>query len=241
MSQNHFISQSHIMKHHQEEHIYSSKNIRDIIIGLADGLTVPFALAAGLSGVIDDNSLITITGLAEIAAGSIAMGLGGYLSARSESDHYKSELAREKMEIEVYPEIELKEVRDILVDFGMPESKAPALANAIAKDPKKWVEFMMKFELGLDEPEANRLILTPLLISSSYIFGGLIPLVPYMIFSDIPSALHASCIVTMIFLTIFGALKGHFTGISKMKSAVSTALIGGTAAFAAYSIASALS
>ncbi len=222
---------------HQEKHIYSSQNIKDIVIGMADGLTVPFALAAGLSGVVDSSHLVVAAGLAEVAAGSIAMGLGGYLAAKSDDDHYVTELNREWLEVQESPQEELREVEIILKNFGVPKSKVLTIAKAISKNPDNWVNFMMKFELGLNKPDCLRIYKTPLLIGSSYVMGGILPLSPYMITGSIEQGFYYSCIITVTSLAIFGGLKGYFTGISSLRSAIHTTLIGSLAAAAAYFIA----
>ena len=222
---------------HHENHNYSSQNIKDIVIGLADGLTVPFALAAGISGIADSNHLVIVAGLAEVAAGSIAMGLGGYLAAKSENDHYNAELSREWEEVRNFPDIELQEVNQILKKFGVPDSQTLIIANAISKNPSKWVNFMMKFELGLDKPDHLRIYKTPLLIGSSYIIGGFLPLLPYMLTENITNGLYFSCIVTVSALAIFGALKGYYTGVSCLKSSIHTTVIGSLAAACAYFVA----
>lgn len=223
--------------HHQEEHGKFSYIIRDAVIGLADGLTVPFALAAGLSGATDSTALIVTAGVAEIAAGAIAMGLGGYMAARTEVDQYNSERKREAMEIEKVPHIEEKEVTDILEEYGIPHKDALLVTDALKKDPEKWVDFMMRFELGLEKPNPNELLHTPLTIGISYIIGGLIPLMPYMIYSSAKTALPVSIVTTLLALAIFGALKGSFTGVGKLKSALQTTSIGGLAAGVAFAVA----
>ncbi|WP_018130909.1 VIT1/CCC1 transporter family protein [Effusibacillus pohliae] len=222
---------------HVEKHFEAPDVIRDIVIGLTDGLTVPFALAAGLSGTVTNTSLVVIAGLAEIAAGSIAMGLGGYLAARSEREHYFSELEREKREIVELPHREREEVAEILREFGMPEENIPSTVDAICKDPNRWIHFMMKFELGLVEPEPKRARNSSLTIGLSYIAGGLIPLAPYMFTDHAQTALLVSVILTLIALFVFGLVKGKFSGTRPFKSAWQTTLVGGLAAGAAYLVA----
>jgi VIT1/CCC1 family predicted Fe2+/Mn2+ transporter len=228
--------QTHIHGH-TENHVTSSKNLRDLVIGMSDGLTVPFALAAGLTGAVDSTVIIVTAGVAEIAAGAISMGLGGYLAAKTEADHYQAEEKREMREVELVPHIEAQEVADILKDFGVPDVHVPVVVNAIQEHPKKWVDFMMRFELGLERPDPARLILSPLLIGFAYVFGGLIPLFPYMIFAHVDQALIYSIGITLIALFCFGGIKGYFTGSKVTKAALQTTLIGGAAAAAAYAIA----
>ncbi|MFZ4763204.1 MAG: VIT1/CCC1 transporter family protein [Alphaproteobacteria bacterium] len=227
------------MSHHDhtEEHGQFSYVIRDAVIGLADGLTVPFALAAGLSGVVNSTSLIVTAGVAEIAAGAIAMGLGGYMAARTEAEQYHSERLRETLEVERVPHIEEKEVTDILEEYGVPHEEALLVTAALKKNPERWVDFMMRFELGLEKPNPSELLHTPLTIGFSYIIGGLIPLLPYMIYDHASKALPVSVVVTLLALAIFGTIKGHFIGISKLKSAFQTTLIGGLAAAVAFGLA----
>lgn len=229
------------MSEHIEKHSRFSHLVRDAVIGLSDGLTVPFALAAGLSGALDSTKLIVTAGVAEIAAGAIAMGLGGYMASRTEADNYSSERRREELEIKNVPHKEEKEVTDILVQYGVPQSEALIVTNALKKDPVKWVDFMMRFELGLEKPDSSKIFQTPLTIGLSYIIGGLIPLLPYMIYDSAAKALPISAIVTLIALAVFGAAKGAFTGLSIYKSAMQTTLIGGLAASVAFAAAKLLS
>jgi VIT1/CCC1 family predicted Fe2+/Mn2+ transporter len=222
---------------HVEKHFESSAVVRDIVIGMSDGLTVPFALAAGLTGAIAASRLVVVAGLAEIAAGSIAMGLGGYLAARGDADHYASEQDREKREVVERTEDERSEVIEILESYGISREHSRPIVDAFEKNPKKWVEWMMRFELGLEEPEPRRALQSATTIALSYIAGGLIPLAPYMATAQAPIALRYSVEATVVALAIFGYVKGHFTGAPKLRSAVHTTIIGGLAAAAAYAIA----
>jgi VIT1/CCC1 family predicted Fe2+/Mn2+ transporter len=226
---------------HKEKHFTSSDVVRDIVIGMSDGLTVPFALAAGLSGAVDSTNIIVIAGLAEIAAGSIAMGLGGYLAAKSDAEHYFSEKLREQKEVEEVPEIEAKEVSDILQDYGLTEEESKPVVNALRKRKKSWIDFMMRFELGLEEPDPKRARNSALTIALSYVAGGFIPLSPY-IFTDIPyTALIISIIITLAALAIFGFVKAKFIGTVPFKNALQTLITGGLAAGAAFFIAKLIS
>jgi VIT1/CCC1 family predicted Fe2+/Mn2+ transporter len=139
-----------------EEHFQSSEKVRDFVIGMSDGLTVPFALAAGLSGAVDSNTIVITAGLAEIAAGSIAMGLGGYLAGRTQIEHYDSEEKREYEEIDKLYDVEIKETKEIFAEYGLNEELQETIAQEMSKNPKKWVDFMMRFELGLERPVKNR-------------------------------------------------------------------------------------
>jgi VIT1/CCC1 family predicted Fe2+/Mn2+ transporter len=224
---------------HVEAHFQSSDLVRDIVIGMADGLTVPFALAAGLSGAVDTSRLIVVAGLAEIAAGSIAMGLGGYLAAKTDAEHYHSELEREEREIIERTEDERNEVLDILAGYGVEREQSMQILAAFERKPKTWVDWMMRFELGLEEPDPKRAPRSAATIAGSYIVGGLIPLAPYMLMESARMALQYSVIATVIALAIFGYVKGRFTGSRPMKSAIRTTLIGGIAAAAAYGLAKA--
>jgi len=223
---------------HVEEHFTASEVVRDVVIGMSDGLTVPFALAAGLSGAVASTGIVVTAGLAEIAAGSIAMGLGGYLAARSEADHWRAELAREEREVIEKPDFELAEVREVFEQYGVPAVEADRVARVIAQNPKAHVDFMMRFELGLEEPHPQRANRSAATIAASYIVGGLVPLAPYMFDDDAHQALLISVAVTLIALFIFGWVKGRFTGLSPLKGALQTTAIGGAAAGAAYLIAS---
>lgn len=225
------------MSTHHEHHNKSSEALRDFVIGMADGLTVPFALAAGLSGAVDTTTLIVTAGVAEIAAGAVAMGLGGYMGAKTEKQHYDAEHARELREVHTMREHELHETREILQEFGVPEAQIPVVVEAITKDPDKWVDFMMRFELGLEKPNPKRLYQSPVIIGGAYVLGGLVPLSPYIAYEHVSEALPVSIVVSLIALAAFGAFKGHFTGQKMLKSALQTTFIGGLAAATAFYIA----
>ena len=225
---------------HVERHFTGTATVRDIVIGMSDGLTVPFALAAGLSGAVDNTSIIVTAGLAEIAAGSIAMGLGGYLAARSDAEHYRAERAREEKEVEEKAAVEAEEVSDIFRSYGLTAAEAKPLVDALRKRPEAWLDFMMRFELGLEQPDPRRALLSAVTIAGAYIVGGFIPLGPYIALQA-SIALAASVGITLLALAIFGYVKGHFTGASPARSSLQTVLIGGLAAAAAFSIARAIS
>jgi len=223
--------------HHEEEHLQSSDLIRDVVIGMSDGLTVPFALAAGLTGAATSSSIIVIAGIAEIVAGSIAMGLGGYLAGQTEEDHYNSELKRENDEVERVPAMEKKEVKDFFENLGLSEELQIKATEEIAKDKKQWVDFMMKFELGLDKPDPKRARKSALNIGVSYAVGGIIPLSPYFFISDSREALKFSVVATLICLFVFGYFKSKVTGVPVVSGAFKVMLIGALAAAAAFSVA----
>ena len=227
----------HHHHHHEEEHLESSHLIRDVVIGMSDGLTVPFALAAGLTGAVAASSIIVIAGIAEIAAGSIAMGLGGYLAGKTEQDHYNSELKREYAEVERIPEMEKQEVKDFFEHIGLSEELQNRATEEIARDKKQWVDFMMKFELGLDQPDPKRARKSALNIGVSYIAGGIIPLSPYFFISDSKEALKFSVVATLICLFVFGYFKSKITGVPVISGALKVMMIGALAAGAAYSVA----
>lgn len=222
---------------HQEKHFESPDFVKDVVIGMADGLTVPFALAAGLSGAVDSSAIIITAGLAEIAAGSIAMGLGGYLAGRTEVDHYNSELEREYFEVEKFPEKEKAEVAEVLQEFGVSEKSSQEITEEMAKDKEKWVKFMMRFELGLEKPDEKRASKSALNIGLAYIVGGLVPLAPYFFIKEVHQALLVSVAVTVIALFIFGYLKAKAIGQPAIQGAFKTAIIGALAAGAAFGIA----
>ncbi len=229
---------THSHDDHTEHHMQSSDVLRDIVIGMSDGLTVPFALAAGLSGAVSDSSIIVIAGIAEIAAGSIAMGLGGYLAGKTEQDHYKSELKREYDEVERVPEREKQEVREFFEQIGLSEEVQIKATEEIAKDKKQWVDFMMKYELGLDEPDPKRAARSAMNIGLSYIVGGIIPLSPYFFIKNSAEALKISVIATLVCLFIFGYFKSKITGVPAVAGALKVTMIGALAAGAAFGIAS---
>ena len=204
---------------------------------MSDGLTVPFALAAGLSGAVANTRLITIGGLAEIAAGSIAMGLGGYLAARGDAEHYEQERAREYREIKEIPDEEIAEVKKVFQNYGLPAQESMQVAESLSKHPDAWVDFMMRFELGLEEPDPKRALTSAGTIAGAYILGGFIPLSPYVMLGNAHRGLIFSAVITLVALGIFGFIKGRFTGTNGVRSAVQTVVIGGVAAAAAFALA----
>jgi VIT1/CCC1 family predicted Fe2+/Mn2+ transporter len=226
---------------HVERHFTSGETVRDIVIGMSDGLTVPFALAAGLSGAVQSTSIVITAGLAEIAAGSIAMGLGGYLAARSDAEHYDSERRRELTEVRDIPDAEAREVSDVFASYGVSAEAAAPVVSALRARPDAWVDFMMRFELGLETPDPKRALVSAATIATAYIAGGLIPLAPYFLFAAATRALAVSVAFTLLALFAFGYVKGHFTGASPLRSALQTTLVGGLAAAAAFGIARAIS
>lgn len=229
------------MRHteHVEHHFTASETVRDIVIGMSDGLTVPFALAAGLSGAVAANAtnLIITAGFAEVAAGSIAMGLGGYLAAKTDAEHYYAERVREVQETKDVPEREIAEVADILKTYGLSDEMALSVTQSICADETRWVDFMMRFELGLEEPDPRRAGRSALTIALSYIAGGMVPLAPYFFSHSVVYGLIGSAIVTLLALFVFGYIKGRFTTTHPFRSAWQTVLVGGLAASAAYAIA----
>jgi VIT1/CCC1 family predicted Fe2+/Mn2+ transporter len=222
---------------HVEKHFQASAVVRDVVIGMADGLTVPFALAAGLSGTGQSTTVVVVAGLAEIAAGSIAMGLGGYLAGRTDRDHYNSELDREYREAEELPTEEAEEVARVFRGYGLAEEHVQPIVEAIRSDKKRWVEFMMQFELGLEAPDPRRARNSAITIALSYIAGGMVPLAPYMLAASLATALPWSITVTLAALFAFGFFKARFTGIHPLRGGMQTVVIGGLASAAAYGIA----
>jgi VIT1/CCC1 family predicted Fe2+/Mn2+ transporter len=225
---------------HVEKHFTATAAVRDIVIGMSDGLTVPFALAAGLTGAVVATAgrLIVTAGLAEIAAGSIAMGLGGYLAAKTDTEHYESEKIREYRECEELPDVEKMEVVKVFQDYGLTEAQMAPIVTSICSDKKRWVDFMMRFELGLEEPDPARAGRSAATIAASYIVGGLIPLAPYMLMRhEVRQALWVSVAVTLLALAVFGSVKGYFTGVKPWRGGLQTVLVGGLAAAAAFFIA----
>lgn len=226
---------------HVERHFTAGLVVRDAVIGMADGLTVPFALAAGLTGAVDTTWIIVVAGLAEIAAGAVAMGLGGYLAARSDAEHYATERAREHVEIREIPADEAAEVLKVLQAYGLRAEEAAPVVEALKKRPEAWVDFMMRFELGLERPDPARALWSALTIGGAYAVGGFIPLFPYMVTKHVLEALAVSSAVTIVALAVFGYVKGRFTGAGPVRSALQTVLIGGLAAGVAFLIARAIS
>jgi VIT1/CCC1 family predicted Fe2+/Mn2+ transporter len=226
---------------HTERHFTASEVVRDIVIGMSDGLTVPFALAAGLTGGLhgaaNPTAIIVTAGLAEIAAGAIAMGLGGYLAAKSDAEHYAKEREREKREVAEIPNEEMREVAEVFEEYGLTPEETWPIVEALRKQPKKWIDFMMRFELGLEKPDPKRALTSAVTIGGAYAAGGFVPLAPYMFTRDTTTALLISIGVTLAALFIFGFIKGRFTGTRPLRSALQTGLIGSAAAGAAFIIA----
>ena len=222
---------------HIEKHFTASDTVRDVVIGMSDGLTVPFALAAGLTGAIAASKIVVTAGLAEVAAGSIAMGLGGYLAARGDAEHYASERRREEVEVVEKPDAEREEVAVVFRGYGLTEAEIAPVLRAFEARPAAWVDFMMRFELGLEAPDPRRATRSAATIAASYVAGGLVPLAPYMLLHTTTAALPTSIAVTLVALAIFGWVKGGFTGVSQLRSALQTVLVGGLAAAAAFGLA----
>jgi vacuolar iron transporter family protein len=222
---------------HIEKHFKATETVRDIVIGMSDGLTVPFALAAGLSGAVASTKIVVTAGLAEIVAGAIAMGLGGYLAAKTDLEHYTAERMRECQEIDKMPEEEAAEVARVFRGYGLNEEQIDTMVGTISAVPERWVDFMMRFELGLEAPDPARARHSAMTIGGSYIVGGLIPLAPYILLSSILSALWVSVGVTLMALLTFGYIKGRFTGIKPLRGGFQTVFTGGLAAAAAFVIA----
>ncbi len=237
--QTHAMQDTYLHHHHQEKHLTSSDLLKDIVIGMSDGLTVPFALAAGLSGAVSNTNLIVIAGIAEIAAGSIAMGLGGYLAGKTEQDHYNSERKNEYEEVETKTDIEKEEVRQFFKDWGFSKNLQDQAVAEICKDKDRWVDFMMKHELGLDKPDPKRATRSAFNIGMSYIVGGLIPLSPYFFIANTFDALKLSVVVTLICLFVFGYFKSKLTGVNPLIGGLKVMMIGAAAA-AAFAIAKAI-
>jgi VIT1/CCC1 family predicted Fe2+/Mn2+ transporter len=223
--------------HHEEKHLRNSDFLTDVVIGMSDGLTVPFALAAGLSGAVSSTSIIVIAGIAEIAAGSIAMGLGGYLAGKTEMDHYQTELKREYNEVEAVPEKEKEEVKEFFANIGLSKEMQEKATEEISKDKKQWVDFMMKYELGLDKPDPRRATKSALNIGISYAIGGLVPLSPYFFVATPAEGLKISVVITLLCLFIFGYFKSKITGVNPWWGALRVTLIGAMAAGAAFGVA----
>lgn len=223
---------------HLEKHFTASALIKDVVIGMADGLTVPFALAAGLSGAVAANELVVTAGAAEIAAGAIAMGLGGYLAAKSDADHYVSERRREQMEVQHFEQKEIAEVIEIFSHYGLSKDDCTPIIASFKKNPEAWVDFMMRYELGLEQPDPRRALMSATAIGGSYVVGGLIPLLPYILFANLHTAFLYSIAVTLLALFIFGYIKGHFAGVRPIRGALQTTLVGGIASAVAYLVAS---
>ncbi len=228
---------THLHHDHTEQHLTSSQMLTDIVIGMSDGLTVPFALAAGLSGAVSNSNIIVIAGIAEICAGSIAMGLGGYLAGKTEQDHYASEVKREYYEVDNLRHREIEETKEFFANIGLSPELQEKATEEIAKDKDRWVDFMMKYELGLDKPDPKRATKSALNIGLSYIAGGIIPLSPYFFITDSVEALKISVAVTLLCLFVFGYFKSKVTGINPWAGAVRVMLIGAMAAAAAFGVA----
>jgi len=223
--------------HHEEQHLKSSDLLTDVVIGMSDGLTVPFALAAGLSSANASTGIIVIAGIAEICAGSIAMGLGGYLAGKTEQDHYRTELQREFYEVDNLRDLEIAETKEFFANIGLSEELQEKATAEIANEKKQWVDFMMKYELGLDKPDPRRATKSAMNIGISYIVGGLVPLSPYFFVSQPVAGLRISVVVTLLCLFIFGWFKSKVTGVNPWGGALRVTLIGAVAAGAAFGVA----
>lgn len=228
---------THLHHDHKENHLKSSEMLTDIVIGMSDGLTVPFALAAGLSGAVSSSNIIVIAGIAEICAGSIAMGLGGYLAGKTEQDHYSSEVKREYDEVENLRHREIEETKEFFANIGLSPALQEQATEEIARDKDRWVDFMMKYELGLEKPDPKRATKSALNIGLSYIAGGIIPLSPYFFIDNSVEALKISVIATLVCLFIFGYFKSKITGINPWMGALRVMMIGALAAAAAFGVA----
>jgi VIT1/CCC1 family predicted Fe2+/Mn2+ transporter len=231
----------HLHPEHAEKHFTASDMVRDVVVGMSDGLTVPFALAAGISGAIAVSHLVVTAGLAEIAAGSIAMGLGGYLAGRSEAEHYASERRREEAEIKSVPDVESREVEQIFDAYGISSDESRPVVQGLRRRPQAWVDFMMRFELGLEKPDPRRALISAVTIGGSYALGGIVPLAPYFFIINAHTALVVSAAMTIVALGVFGYVKGRFSGARPVVSAAQTVIIGGIAATAAFLLARAIS
>jgi VIT1/CCC1 family predicted Fe2+/Mn2+ transporter len=222
---------------HAEKHQGDSQTVRDLILGIADGLTVPFALAAGVSGAVAGSGLVVTAGLAEIVAGAISMGLGGYLAARTEAQHYSKEYAREVRETQQIPDEERAEVAEILGRYGVREPVLSSVVDEIARDQHGWVEFMMRNELGLERPDTNAAPRSAALVGGGYALGGVFPLAAYFFVPDAHVALLWSCVLTSIALIGFGAMRARFLKTPIVPGSLTTWFIGAVAAGAAYALA----
>jgi VIT1/CCC1 family predicted Fe2+/Mn2+ transporter len=221
---------------HEERHFMASDVVADIVLGMADGLTVPFAIAAGLSGAKVASTIVVIGGLSEIAAGAISMGVGGFLSARQDIEHYRAEREREIKETEEVPDQERREVAMILQDWGLNEEEAEPVVEALSQDREKWVNFMMRFELDLEKPERLRALQSGITIGLAYAVAGFIPLSPYFGIKNVSNALYVSAGVTMLAMFVFGYVKARVTGVNALRSALQTLILGALAAGAAFGI-----
>jgi vacuolar iron transporter family protein len=226
-----------VLTPHTERHFSAHDAVRDVVIGMSDGLTVPFALAAGISGALAQSHIVVTAGVAELAAGGIAMGLGGYLAARTDAEHYHNELRRERDEVVRLPTHERGEVVEIFEAYGLRGEPLERVVEAITADKEQWVDFMMRFELGLEEPNPKRARNAAAVIGGSYVLGGLLPLLPYFFLASTRDAFVVSAMVTFVALAVFGIVKGRFTGVPWLRAGVQTVGIGGAATAAAYFLA----
>lgn len=223
--------------HHHETHSGPSQTLRDLVVGLSDGLTVPFALAAGLTGVVTSNSIIILAGIVEIIAGTISMGLGGFLAGKTELEHYEGEFRREEREIREIPQEEKEEIRQLLGTYGISAETQESVASDLSKNPGLWVKFMMRFELGLEKPDPRQAYFSAIRIGLSYAVGGLVPLSAYYFTSTPFLGLTYSSVITVICLLLFGYWKAHLTNQPALRGAFTMALTGTLAACAAFGLA----
>lgn len=221
---------------HPEQHSSALSLVRDVVLGMSDGLTVPFALTAGISGALAASHLVVLAGVAELAAGCISMGLGGYLAARTHVDYYAREERREREEVRTVPELERREIVEIFERYGLEGDALNRAVDAVTSDHERWIDFMMRFELGLEKPVPGRDLRSALAVGGSYVAGGLVPLIPYMLIPSTHPALEVSAVVTFLALILFGVFKGYFTGVPPLRAAVQTVLVGGIAAAATFGL-----
>jgi vacuolar iron transporter family protein len=225
------------VQEHGEHHSTGTQTIRDLVLGMADGLTVPFALAAGVTGAVASSGIVLTAGIAEIVAGAISMGLGGYLAARSEVEHYAKEYAREERETHEIPSEEKAEVAQILHGYGVREPILSRVVADIASDRGQWVEFMMRNELGLEKPDDRAASRSAVLVGGGYVLGGIFPLAPYAFVPVAHSALYWSIGFTTVALLAFGAVRARVLSTPVVTGAVQTWFIGALAAGVAYGLA----
>ncbi|EXK23682.1 hypothetical protein FOMG_19557 [Fusarium oxysporum f. sp. melonis 26406] len=213
-------------------------HLSNIIIGFSDGLTVPFALTAGLSAT-GSIKLVIMGGLAELFAGAISMGLGAWLAADTDRQHYEKELTRKEQEVHQMPNAEEHEIHDIFAEYGISHEASTAVVQSLRANPDMYIKFMMHFKLRLEKPGSFKSWLSALFMGLSYFIGGLIPMVPYFCFKNVYHALFASIGISVVILLTFGYVKAHITGLDTKESAfsaVQTLVVGAFAAATSYGI-----
>ncbi|MBI1822547.1 MAG: VIT1/CCC1 transporter family protein [Nitrospirae bacterium] len=226
-----------MQKYHQEDwHTPEGKLLRDVIFGLNDGLVTSIGFVSGVTGAVFQTKVIILTGIAQLAAGGVAMYIGAYLSNKSQQEFFYKEIAREKREIKEIPEVEKQEIRDIYDQMGFKRDEIEMIVNRITSDEKLWVRFMMREELGILEEEMENPMKAGMIMGGTFLAGGIFPLIPYFFFEDTLLALKTSILLSVFVFFMIGVGKSSLTKTNWFKSGMQVTLLGGLAALVGYLI-----